>query len=521
MRVFTFTEEENLRIVKVIISSIFIFLFSTLSLATTLENIPLDSWVYPAIEELYTQGLFTKLHKNNKPYTRGKISSELKKIKSRVEKLDLVLTRTQSWLLEKLYQEFENELKTQNYPFEKNEPKKIKASLNPFIYLVQNKNDSSYARGKLVMSAAFQWKSFLFKNRFIIDTKAEKEKNLFGQEWKNGLSGIFDSGYLKGDFKHFEFQWGRDYLRWGPGAKDYLLLSGFSPPFDMLKLTGELGIFRFEFFATALDEFKSLDSNFYAKRYLSGHRINLRLKSGFEFGLSEVVLYGGEKRSLEPYYLNPLFVFYAEQFNRNIDDNLLWSIDLSVTHFKNRELYTEILIDDFQYDFKSEPQQIGFLLGFKSAETFGLSGNYFTFEYTRINNWVYGQNKPWNIYTYHDVGMGSFLGPDADLVYLNLLHHLTKNFQLSFSLKSGRKGEGEIGLQPSPVPKTRKFPSGIVERTNNFILQGIFQPNAYLYLEGEFGYTSINNHLNLLDKKERNVFFNLRLTYNLWKECWF
>jgi hypothetical protein len=479
------------------------------------------------LEELYTQGLLPELHKNVRPYTRGEIASYLREINSQVEKGDLNLTRTQSWIMEKLNQEFKYELKSLSEN-EKEEPKKLKAGFNPVLYLFNNqsdsdsgKDDTSYIRGKSVMEGAFQWKNFLFKDRIIIDTKAEKEKNLFGQKWKSDLTGIFDQGYLKGDFKYFEFQWGRDYLRWGPGSKDFLLLSGFSPPFDMLKLSGEIGIFRFEFFATGLDELYSADTNHSYKRYLSGHRINLKLKSGIELGLSEVVLYGGEKRKLEPYYLNPLFIFYAEQFNHNIDDNLLWSLDFSLTRFKNKEFYAELLIDDFQYDFKTEPQQIGFLLGVKTSDLFGFSKSYLTLEYARVNTWVYGQNKPWNLYTYRDVGIGSFSGPDADYFYTDLLYHFNKYLQLSFSYEHRRKGEGKIGVQPSPVPKTEKFPSGIVERTDDFTLKGVFQPDPHLFLEGLIGYTSIKNHLNISDEKENNLYFKLNFNYNLWKELWF
>ncbi|MFH0931257.1 MAG: capsule assembly Wzi family protein [Candidatus Zixiibacteriota bacterium] len=507
-------------------------LFYESSFPTTLENIPLDSWVYSSIEELYTQGFFPELHRNVRPYTRGNIASYLKEINSRKEKGDLNLTQTQSWIIEKLNQEFEYELKSLSEN-EKEEPKRLKAGFNQFLYLVKNRfesngDDSSYARGKLAIEGAFQWKNFLFKDRVIIDTKAEKEKNLFGQKWKSDLTGIFDQGYIKGNFKYFELQWGRDYLRWGPGSRDFLLLSGFSPPFDMLKLSGEIGIFRFDFFATGLDEFFLPDSNpidpspdFSAKRYLSGHRINLKLKSGVEIGLSEVVVYGGEKRKLEPYYLNPLFIFYAEQFNHNIDDNLLWSLDFSLTHFKNKEFYAELLIDDFQYDFKSEPQQIGFLLGAKTADLFGFSKSYLTLEYAKVNTWVYGQNKPWNIYTYRDVGIGSSSGPDADYIYANLLYHFNKNLQFSFSFKSKRKGEGKIGVQPSPVPKNVKFPSGTVESTSGFILKGAFQPEAHLFLEGIIGYTHIKNYLNISEEKENNLYFKLNFNYNLWKELWF
>lgn len=494
------------------------------SYPTSLENIPLDSWVCSSIEELYTQGLFPKLVKGNKPYSRGEIASYLQEINTRTEKGDLVLTRTQSWLIDKLKKEFEYELKALSEESEaskiKEEPKRLKGLASPVLYLVSNQHDSSYTRGKGIIEGAFQWKNFLFKDRIIIDSKAEKETNFFGQKWKGDLTGVFDQGYIKGNFKYFEFQWGRDYMRWGPGSRDYLLLSGFSPPFDMLKLTGRLGVFRFDFFTTGLDEVFLPDSNFFAKRYFSGHRMNIKLKFGIELGFSEVVVYGGPGRKLELYYLNPLFLFYGEQFNHNVDDNPLWSFDFSITHFKNKEFYGELLVDDFQYDFKSEPHQIGFLLGTKAADLFGFSRSYITLEYIRLNKWVYGQIKPWNLYTYREVGMGSYLGPDADDFFAELLYHYTRSFQFSFSLESKRKGEGKIEVQPSPVPKNVSFLSGIVEKTNTFTLKGVFQPDAYLLLQGELGYTEVKNQFNHSGQNGRNSFLRLRLTYNLWKEKW-
>jgi hypothetical protein len=288
----------------------------------------------------------------------------------------------------------------------------------------------------------------------------------------------------------------------------------------MLKLTGKIGVFRFDFFATGLDEIYLPDLDLYAKRYFSGHRMNLKFKSGIELGFSEVVVYGGPGRKLEPYYLNPLFLFYGEQFNHNIDDNPLWSFDFSITHFKNKEFYGELLIDDFQYDFKTEPQQVGFLLGAKAADLFGFSRSYFTLEYTRINKWVYGQDKPWNLFTYRNVGMGSFLGPDVDDFFAELLYHYNKSFQFSFSYELKRKGEGKIELQPSPVPKTTSFPSGVVERTNSFSLKVVFQPDVHLFLEGRLGYADVKNQLNISGKNGRNLSCKMRLNYNFWKEKW-
>jgi len=159
-------------------------------------------------------------------------------------------------------------------------------------------------------------------------------------------------------------------------------------------------------------------------------------------------------------------------------------------------------------------------LGTKAADLLGFSRSYLTLEYSRVDKWVYGQIKPWNLYTYRDVGMGSFLGPDADDLFAELLYHYNRSFQFSFSYELKRKGEGKIEVQPSPVPKNVTFPSGIVEKTNIFILKAVFQPDAHLFLQGEIGYADLRNQLNVPGEHDSNFSLKLKLNYNFWKEKW-
>lgn len=500
------------------------FLFTIILVATSafcqassLENIPLNSWVYSTIDELYVQGFFPKLHKNIKPYQRGEIASYLIEIEEKIKNKELTPIPSQIWLLDKLKDEFLWEIKTLKKEQKKNV---LTYGIDSYLYFAQNRIDTSWTRGKLEIDAAFQLKDrFLLKDKILIDTKAEKDPNLYGREWENDLTGIFDQGYLKLGLKSFNLLFGRDYLRWGPGQKDFLLLSGFAPPFDMLKVEGEVGNFKFLFFATVLDE-KVVSDTLY-KRYLSGHRINFKPTPYLELGASEVVVYGGADRSLELYYLNPILLYYGEQFNQGKDDNPFWSFDFSFTKIRDLELYAEFLIDDFQYDFETEPQQIGFKLGANYANFFGLKGSFLNLEYIRINKWVYGQNKPWNLYTHHDIGMGSFLGPDADQINLFSLYHLNPDFQLNFSFSYKRKGEGKIELQPGKVPKPQKFPSGVVEYTKSIQFLLLFQPDVNLQAEGGIGFNRVDNSFNQKDKDEDNFYIKLRLNYNFWEEWWF
>ncbi len=497
---------------------LFVFLAAcNLSYASLLENIPLNSWVYPAVDELYIQGIFPQLHKNIKPYERGEIASFLIQVDEKIKNRELSPTPPQVWLLDKLKEEFSLEMKMLR---EKNGKNVLKCGLDPYFYLTQNRIDTSWTRGKLELDLAFQFKDrLLLKDKILLDSKAEKDPNLYGREWKKDLTGIFDQGYLKLDFKYLSLLFGRDYLRWGPGQNDFLLVSGFAPPFDMLKLGGEIGKFKFLFFATVLDGITISDTLY--KRYLSGHRINFKPEPYLELGVSEVVLYGGADRSLELYYLNPVFLYYGEQFNQGMDDNPLWSFDFSLTRIRNVELYGEFMIDDFQYDFKTEPHQIGFRLGANCSNIFKIQGSFLNLEYVRVNNWVYGQVKPWNLYTYHNIGMGSSLGPDADMISLSSIYHLNSDLQVDFSFSHRRKGEGKIQVQPPKVPRHEKFPTGVVEYTKSVQFLLLFQPDANLQIQGGAGFNKVDNAFNYENEDEDNFYIKFGINYNYWEEWWF
>ncbi len=506
------------------------FLFCSISEAALLENIPLDSWVYSTVDELYCQGLFTKLHKNVKPYTRGEIASCVLEINLRQKRQELELTDSQLWLLQKLNQEFRFEIEELYQKSSKKDKNRyiLKYGASPLLLAKAAGEDTSYGRLQAKFETALQFdRRLVVKDRMIIDTKAEKERRYWGRKWKGDLTGVLDMAYAQIDLEYLYLLLGRDHLRWGPGKEDVLLLTDQIPPFDMLKLESRLGSFRFICFATVLDQMRvpacqgpgGPSGSFFAKRYLSGHRINLKLKCGLEMGISEVILYGGEHRNLEPYYLNPLLPYYGEQYNQYRDDNALWSFDLALTWFRNKEFYAEILVDDFQYDFESEPQQIGLQIGINYAEIFGLKRSFANLEYTRINNWVYGQNKLWNTYTYHGFGMGSILGPDADRLFFDLTYHLAKDLQISFSEEYRRRGEGRIEtLQTSAVPYPKKFPSGIVECSNQIRFEASYQPSPHLKLDGAWGYKNVKNSQNVDGERADDFFLEASLNVHLWKE---
>ena len=507
----------NTILASLLISSIQI----PVSNATLLENIPTDSWVYDVIDELHCQGFFSSLHRNVKPYTRGEIASLVLEMNLR-QRGGMRLTDSQLWLLGKLNQEFRYELEELHYRTQKDEKDQttFRCGTSPVAHCVLAEGDSSYGRLQTRFETGLQFgRRFVLKDRVVIDNKAEKERRYKGKEWKHHLTGVLDQAYANIDLNYLHLLLGRDHLRWGPGREDVLLLSDRIPPFDMVKIEGGMLSFRLIYFTTVLDQIELPGYGFWAKRYLSGHRLNLKLKFGLEMGISEVILYGGDNRHPEAYYLNPLLPYYGEQHNQDRDDNILWSFDFVLSTFKNKEVYFELLVDDFQYDFESEPHQTGFQLGISCAEPLGWQRSYLNLEYTKINNWVYGQNKPWNVYTYHGYGMGSILGPDADRWSYRLTYHLTKDLDLGLSGEYKRKGEGRIDIPQTPaVPSSNEFPSGVVEKTNHHRLLFSYQPSARFKLDLSGEYSKIENADNENGKEEDSFAIKARASLNVWKE---
>ncbi len=497
---------------------IILFLFTCQKAsAHLLETIPLDSWVYPALEQLYTHKLFPGLNKSNKPYTRGEIASYLLELEKSEQENKLKLTQAQSWLIEKLKDEFRYEIQTlqEDLP-----ASSVKYNLNPTLFY-HSAQDKKPVRDRLKLGGGYQYShQFLFKVSGIMDTQAEKDPQFFGSKWKKNLSGYLDQAYLHWETKYLKILLGRDNQNWSPSLGDGLLFSGNSPALDQIRLTTQLGYFRFTYFTSVLDQIFDPDSGAFAKRYISAHGLSFKNPNGIELGFSETVIYGGINRSPELYYLNPILPYYVEQFNQNAPDNILWSLTFDLSLWKDKEFYGEFLIDDFQYDFKSEPHQIGYLLGTRLANLFNLDGSYLNLEYWRIRFWVYGADLSWNRFLYHDRNLGSSLGPDADLINASFLYHLRKDLSLQFSASYKRKGEGDINIPyPSPLPDVSEFPSGVVEKTSVLEILGVFQPNAKFKVDLGLQLLNVHNLAHLADNNLKGEFsFNLRMEYNFWKE---
>jgi hypothetical protein len=350
--------------------------------------------------------------------------------------------------------------------------------------------------------------------RARIENHGELYSQFDGRKWKQKITGWLDNAalyfYRNGIFGSV----GRSYLIWGPEQHDALLISDNSPAFDRIWLGYEHKAFRFDYVIARLDDFRQGDSTLV--RYFSAHRLSFRKTGVFELGLSEVALYGGYNRPMEWRYLNPFLPYYWEQYNHGSDDNMFLGLDGTIYWPKRSRIFGELMIDDFQIDFKSESHQVGYKLGIDALDPFGITRLFTKISYTRVNTTVYGQNKLQNLYLNSGQPIGYFGGNDQDRLLALLRYHVSTSCDLELEFQYNRRGEGRIEQhQSSAVPKGVKFPSGIVEKSPSLQLAAELFHSQFLQGHLAFNYAHFANYQHVQGRNYDRIGLDLKVFYFL------
>jgi len=493
------------------------------------ETIPVGDniyeWVYEYIDQLYLRGYFRELHIGTKPFYRGEIASLIFSLEDKIERKEIQPTQTEKWLIGELEKEFSYEISALR---EKNEDgKELKLGLDFLENAHFKKAEKSNFLERGLPFLGGQWgKGFSFLVRYNIDEGLAKDPYYTGKVW-NGFAGEAHQAYLSFHFPYFELLLGREKLSWGQSKISSLIMSEDSSPADMLKIQKRWGFFQGTAFAGILDPMIS-DEGEEIERYFSGHRVSFKILSLAELGFSETVVYGGENRNLEPYYLNPLFWYHGAQLNNKRDDNTFICFDFNFTPKRNLLFYGEFLIDDFQIEKKSksdkEPNELGYVVGFSWANSFKLDGYQMNLEYDRIGNRTYNQKNIWNRYLNRNRLIGSKLGSNSDYFKASIKGWLTRGLEGEISYGLLRKGEGSVySVWEEPWlyvegDYKEKFPSGVVEKTNEFSFRLGYNYDSVLRLNLSLQYSEVTNKDNILNRKEKNLNLGFLFQYHFTKD---
>jgi hypothetical protein len=293
-------------------------------------------------------------------------------------------------------------------------------------------------------------------------------------------------GYITADFDLVRFKFGRDRMKIGYG-KIKSFLDDNSPLFDYLSFNLKYKFFTFSYFHGKILGDASVDNDtitgavsVIGEKYIGYHRIGFNISRHFDFGLGEMIIYGG--RSADFSYLNP-FSFYKSIEHSNRDrDNAMLFLDFNNNSIKGLKLFFSLLVDDIKFQKIGSGwygNQTAFNAGLKSYNLYSVLPLDFQLEYMRIEPYTFTHRISRNNFTNYNYNLGSFLQPNSEMFYLNVNYRFTHRFNLS------------VGWMYTIHGANTKNPDGsIKENVGGDILSGhrTFDPEETEFLKGDLEY---------------------------------
>lgn len=528
------------------------------------EYVAVDNRVYEFLERMETLKIIKEYNSFEIPKTRREIAGYLENVMQSGNLLD----ENDKKILEDLKVEFEYELfgsfknsssltghnhdflsQNQKYLYFYNDP----GNMNLFINLLAEgqllyKNDmilkSSHSaflgdiggeiRGTLLDKFGFYIYGIdgrLYGNKDAALSRKDLQYNYKFTETPDEV--FFDDtrGYITADFNLIKFMYGRDRMNVGYGMNK-ILLGNSSPLFDYLTLKIHYKFFSYSFFHGQLlgQETHSNDTitggvNVVAQKYMAYHRIGFDISSDVNFGFGETIIYGD--RPIDLSYLNP-FSFYKSVEHSNRDrDNAMIFVDFNNKSVKGLKIYTTFLIDDITFGKLGTGwwgNQTILDAGFDSELLYDLLPLGITFQYTKIDPYVYTHRLIRNNYTNFGYNISSFSSPNSEVFLTGINYRFTNRIELSalFNFKI----HGANPLNPDGTVKENvggditlghrlqdseqvKFLDGYLEYSRYYTFKIIYEPVNDYFITLDVDYS--NESLQTVHNKNFDTIFTLSI----------
>ncbi len=210
---------------------------------------------------------------------------------------------------------------------------------------------------------------------------------------------------------------------WGPIDHYSFLLSNYPYSYDHLLFAYHNSWLRLSLIFGRLEDVNSLglvnpekpDSLISypdSRKFLVGHRLDVRISDNLQIGLSEMALYGGPGRDADLAFLNPMTFYYGLQRNDKKQCNPNWTFDVFYKPFRKVTLYGQFFIDDVivnnepgQNDRARYDDRLAVYLSIRSGDLLfkGLNAD---LSYTRVWNQTYQSRMTYENYHYRQLGLG-------------------------------------------------------------------------------------------------------------------
>jgi len=279
-------------------------------------GVPLDSWVYPALDRLAGLGLIDSALQGSRPYTRIEAARQVREARDKAvggefpPVVNRLLTRLESELKDQLAELGSDSAVFHNYL-------KPLRSLD-LEYLFRDGQVSSFP-GTNARQFDLEYNNFglghngKHNGRFSFESEARLAGLLFlsgrpiieiGRHDMDEFDTSLDllEGKVALELGPVEFSLGRQALWWGQGRHGSLILTNNAEPLDMFRVTNPvpvllpwflhyLGPFRFDVFWSRLEEDRTVP-----EPYFAGLRLCFKPLPMLEIGASRTAIFGGQGR---------------------------------------------------------------------------------------------------------------------------------------------------------------------------------------------------------------------------------
>ena len=536
------------------------------------SSIPVDSWIYNTIQQLQTRGYLLDLSPGFKPYRRLEVAEAVKKLNAALQKSSA--SKMERWLIQKLTDEFSYEINILDANAANPDTSFTGLTFSEEAFLNFAKGDYKQFKyaGNLEFRPTLRSEIGInVGNHLLLYTDGTIDQTLrddtiythtaeFGafapyqQAYgtsKFGLDVLHQQAYVQYSDDHLDLTFGRDYLSWGYGDDGTVLISPTAGAFDMVAAFVKTKIAKFNWFVAQLNQMPEFtpDSNNlqdtgqpstwgqtppFANRYLTGSRIEFNISNRVFLGGYQAAEFGGVNSPIDLEDINPVRVTYETETNDNKDLNAFLGFDVSVFYPKNFNMYGDLMIDDWQVNHDSlgdlKPNLYAVDIGLRASDilqNFDIEGTDANLQFTMVRNRVYNEYN-WSSFEklmLRNYPVATAYGDDFWSLDLRLSHWLTYRWKLGIEIMHLEHGDQNIyGLYTMPwltnpditvqTGYSEPFPYGVIQETNLFQANAMYQPSHDLYGEAMISYSHNRNYQYIAGVNKGIFSFLFTIYYN-------
>lgn len=181
-------------------------------------------------------------------------------------------------------------------------------------------------------------------------------------------------------------------------------------------------------------------------KYMATHYLSYNITKRLNIGLFESVLWdNSNERGIDVNYLNPIIFYRAIEFSTGPrSGNALIGLSAKYKVSDQFLIYSQLIIDEFSSGDifggeKSWKNKLGYQLGFKYFEPFGIENLYFQAEYNRVRPYTYSHNTIVLNYGHNNQSMAHLWGANFS-EFIAIARYEKGRFFSSAKLIFGEKG---------------------------------------------------------------------------------